>query len=66
MSFLPWILMILGAAINFIVAEIIKKNEKIDENKKTKLCYIVKTLGLWLVIIGAFLIFKENGSFGLK
>lgn len=66
MSFLPWILMILGAAINFIVAEIIKKNEKIDENKKTKICYIVKTLGLWLVIIGAFLIFKENGSFGLK
>lgn len=60
-----FILLIVGALIAFIGAALVKKSE-LPEEKKDKLFYAVKIVGLWLVIIGAVLIFRENGSFGMK
>ncbi len=66
MQVLPWVLIVLGALISYVLAAVIKKKEFENELKKEKYFYAAKIVGLWLVIIGAFLIFKENGSFGIK
>lgn len=66
MQVLPWILIVLGALISYVLAAVIKKKEFENEAKKEKYFYAAKIVGLWLVIIGSFLIFKENGSFGIK
>lgn len=61
-----WILVALGAIVAFLGAAVIKKKEFKSDSLQAKCYYIVKIIGLWLVIIGAFLIFRENGTFGIK
>jgi len=63
---LAWILIILGAVIAFLGGALVKKKEFQSEEKRTKCLYTVKLIGMWIIIIGAFLIFAENGSFGIK
>ena len=66
MTALAWVLIILGAVFAFVIAGIIKNKKFENEEKGTKYFYIVKIIGMWLVIIGAFLVFKQSGSFGIK
>lgn len=66
MMVLAWVLLILGAAIAFLLPSFIKNKEFESDEKKTKCIYIMKIIGMWIVIIGAFLIFRENGRFGIR
>lgn len=66
MAYLAWLLIILGAVFAYVFAAVIKNKEFESEEIRTKYYYIVKIIGLWLVIIGAFLVFKESGSFSIK
>ncbi len=63
-----WLLIIVGALITFLVKPIItKKQENLDElalEKQNKIIYITKIIGMWLVIIGAAMIFIAGGMYG--
>ena len=56
---IPYILIIIGAFLNYIVPIIIKKKS----NDLSKI-YITKTIGLILVIIGCIMVFWLGGKFG--
>ncbi|MBQ3119073.1 MAG: hypothetical protein IJC10_04855 [Clostridia bacterium] len=58
------VLILVGAIINFLVPPVIKK--KSGDNEETlKTIYIVKSLGLILVIIGCIIFFWLGGKFGV-
>ena len=58
------VLILVGAIINFLVPPVIKK--KSGENEETlKTVYVVKSLGLILVIIGCIIFFWLGGKFGV-
>lgn len=63
-----WLLIIVGALITFLVKPILaKKQEELDEasqEKQNKIIYITKIIGMWLVIIGAAMIFIAGGMYG--
>ncbi|MBQ4516743.1 MAG: hypothetical protein II978_08140 [Clostridia bacterium] len=63
-----WLLIIVGALITFLVKPILAKNqEELDESsqeKQNKIIYITKIIGMWLVIIGAAMIFIAGGMYG--
>ena len=61
---IPWILIILGAIINFLVPVILKKNFDADDAVMNKI-YITKSTGLILVVIGCVMIFWLGGKFGV-
>ncbi len=61
---IPWILIILGAIINFLVPVILKKNSDADDAVMNKI-YITKSTGLILVVIGCVMIFWLGGKFGV-
>lgn len=61
---IPWILIALGAIINFVVPAILKKNSDADDAVMNKI-YITKSTGLVLVIIGCVMIFWLGGKFGV-
>lgn len=56
------VLIVLGAIINFLVPQIIKKNKAQYENVENKI-YTTKTIGLILVIIGCIIFFWLGGKF---
>ena len=59
MTTIAWILLVVGAVINFLVPPICKKaGRELSENA----LYIVKICGLLLVIIGAVMIFIAGGK----
>lgn len=61
---LSWILIIVGAVVTFLSKPLLTK--KFDnEESLTKYTYIFKTIGMWLVIIGAVSIFLIGGNFGV-
>ena len=64
MNVLSWVLIILGAAINFLVPIALKKKGQ-EQESLIKSIYIVKSLGLILVIIGCIIIFWLGGKFGV-
>ncbi len=63
-----WLLIIVGALVTFLVKPILlKSNEATDEanqEKQNKMIYITKIIGMWLVIIGAAMIFIAGGMYG--
>ncbi|MBR5156779.1 MAG: hypothetical protein IKW59_03320 [Clostridia bacterium] len=63
-----WLLIIVGALVTFSVKPILtKKQNKPDEatrEKQNKIIYITKIIGMWLVIIGAAMIFIAGGMYG--
>lgn len=61
---IPWILIIFGAIINFLVPVLLKKNSDADDAVMNKI-YITKSTGLILVVIGCVMIFWLGGKFGV-
>ncbi len=61
---IPWLLIVAGAIINFIVPIVLKKNSDADDAVMNKI-YITKSTGLVLVIIGCVMIFWLGGKFGV-
>lgn len=61
---LSYVLIVLGAIINFLVPLLIKKKAQSEENAM-KAIYVVKSAGLILVIIGCVMIFWLGGKFGV-
>ena len=61
---IPWILIVVGAFLNYIVPIILKKNSKTEDSVMNKI-YITKSAGLILVIIGCIMIFWLGGKFGV-
>ena len=63
-----WLLIIVGALVTFLVKPILaKKQENPDDmalEKQNKIIYITKIIGMWLVIIGATMIFIAGGMYG--
>ena len=58
------VLILVGAIINFLVPPVNKK--KSGDNEETlKTIYILKSLGLILVIIGCIIFFWLGGKFGV-
>lgn len=58
------VLIALGAVINFLVPQIIKKNSGSYEDAQNKI-YVTKSIGLVLVIIGCIIFFWLGGKFGV-
>ena len=56
-------LIVIGAVINFLVPQIIKKNSGFNNNLNT--IYIVKSIGLVLVVIGCIIFFWLGGKFSV-
>ncbi|MBQ3181843.1 MAG: hypothetical protein IJB50_03705 [Clostridia bacterium] len=56
-------LIVIGAVINFLVPQIIKKNSDFNNNLNT--IYIVKSIGLVLVVIGCIIFFWLGGKFSV-
>ena len=61
---LALVLIAIGAIINFFVPPIIKKKSSQNDNVQNKI-YIVKSVGLVLVIIGCIIFFWLGGKFGV-
>ena len=60
---IAWAIIIIGALLTFLVKPVLSKKVS-DEELLEKYIYILKTIGMWLVIIGAIAIFIFGGSFG--
>ena len=60
---IAWAFIIIGALLTFLVKPVLSKKVS-DEELLEKYIYILKTIGMWLVIIGAIAIFILGGSFG--
>ena len=68
-NLLSWVLIIIGAIITFLVKPLLMRGveENTDESVKKQLdkkIYISKIIGMWLVIIGAAMIFIAGGMYG--
>lgn len=67
-NLVSWILIIVGAIVTFLVKPLLsRKVSEADEAAKQALdkkIYISKTIGMWLVIIGAAVIFISGGLYG--
>ena len=63
MQIVSWVLIILGAVINFLVPVLLKKGKEVTEEVMKKI-YVVKSIGLILVVIGCVIIFWLGGKFG--
>lgn len=64
MKIIPWVLIILGAILNYIVPILIKKGTE-SEDAVTNKVYITKSIGLIFVIVGCVMIFWLGGKFGV-
>jgi len=64
MKILAYVMIILGAVINFLVPVALKKKAESPESIM-KAMYTVKSVGLILVIIGCIIIFWLGGKFGV-
>lgn len=64
LEILSLVLILVGAVINFLVPQIIKKKTGQYDNAENKI-YITKTTGLVLVIIGCIIFFWLGGKFGV-
>lgn len=64
MKIVPWIFIVLGAILNFIVPIFLKKKSATEEDAMGKI-YVTKSVGLIFVIIGCIMIFWLGGKFGV-
>jgi len=64
LEIIPWIFIIVGAFLNFIVPILLKKNTDSPDAIMNKI-YVTKSTGLILVIIGCIMIFWLGGKFGV-
>lgn len=61
MTTIGWILVIIGALVNFLAKPVLNKISN-NNDPEQKLLYIVKILGLCVVIVGAVMIFMVGGK----
>ncbi|MBE7041213.1 MAG: hypothetical protein E7400_04530 [Ruminococcaceae bacterium] len=61
MTTIGWILVIIGALVNFLAKPVLNKISN-NNDPEQKLLYIVKILGLCVVIVGAVIIFMVGGK----
>ncbi len=62
MTTLGWILVVIGALVNFLAKPVLNKIPSTQKDPEQKLLYIVKILGLCVVIAGAVMIFMVGGK----
>ncbi len=62
MNVLGWILLVIGAIINFLAKPVLQKVCHCAEDPEQKVLYVVKIIGLCLVIAGAMMIFIAGGK----
>ena len=55
------VLIVIGAVVNFLIPQIIKKKQDCGNSENT--IYIVKSIGLVLVVIGCIIFFLSGGKF---
>lgn len=55
------VLIVIGAVVNFLIPQIIKKKQCCDNSEN--IIYIVKSIGLVLVVIGCIIFFLSGGKF---
>lgn len=68
-NLLSWALILIGAAVTFLVKPFLVRSagENPDEDAQKALdkkIYISKIIGMWLIIIGAAIIFIAGGLYG--
>lgn len=63
MNIIPWVLIILGAILNYLVPVFLKKGAESEDAIMNKI-YITKSTGLIFVIVGCVMIFWLGGKFG--
>lgn len=56
-----WVLIILGALINFLAKPLLQRKGGAESSVSQKVLYTVKIMGMWLVIAGAAMIFIAGG-----
>ncbi|MBE7048714.1 MAG: hypothetical protein E7393_05025 [Ruminococcaceae bacterium] len=61
MTALGWILIVIGAIINFLLGPLLKK-QAVDGEINQKALYVGKIIAMWLVIFGAIMIFVAGGK----
>lgn len=64
LEILPWIFIVIGVFLNFLVPILLKKRAETPDAVIEKI-YITKSAGLILVIIGCIMIFWLGGRFGV-
>ncbi|MBO5930379.1 MAG: hypothetical protein J6Q27_03680 [Clostridia bacterium] len=64
LEILPWIFIVVGAFLNFLVPIFLKKRAETPDAVIEKI-YVTKSAGLILVIIGCIMIFWLGGKFGV-
>ncbi len=62
MTVAGWILIVLGALVNFLAKPVLQKTQTVTEDPEQKVLYAVKIVGLCLVIAGAMMIFIAGGK----
>ena len=62
MTIFSWILIVIGALVNFLAKPILNKIPSVSNDPDQKLLYIVKFLGSCVVIAGAVMIFLAGGK----
>jgi len=61
MTAIGWILLVIGALITFLAKPILQKKAE-NEEVNQKALYITKVIGMWVVIVGAIMIFIAGGT----
>lgn len=62
MTTIGWILIVIGALVNYLAKPVLKKATKTNDDPEQKLLYIIKIIGLCVVIAGAVMIFMAGGK----
>lgn len=65
MSVIGWVLIIIGALVNFLAKPVLQKASGTQEEDEKKL-YTVKIIGMLLVIAGAAMIFVAGGKVDVR
>lgn len=64
MTSLGWILVVIGAAVNFLAKPLFERLGKGELPEKA--LYVTKTIGMCLVILGAVMIFLAGGKVDVR
>lgn len=62
MTVFGWILVVIGALVNFLAKPVLNKIPDAGKDPDQKLLYIIKILGSCVVIVGAIMIFFAGGK----